>query len=60
MMNDPIVDEVRAVRERIAEEFNYDVGAICQNLRERIARGEFKVVRLPSKPATQMEKRAFA
>jgi len=60
MTNDPIVDEVRAVRERIAEEFNYDVSPICQDLRDRIARGEFKVVRLPPRPATQMEKHAFA
>ena len=60
MMDDPIVNEVRAVRERIAENFNHDVGAICRDLRERIARGEFDVVRLPSKPAAELEKRALA
>lgn len=60
MTNDPIVNEVRTVRERISEQFNHDVGAICRDLRERIAHGEFDVVRLSPKPATVFEKRAFA
>ena len=31
---DPICAEVRRAREKIAEEFNYDVGAIIRSIRE--------------------------
>jgi hypothetical protein len=58
MTNDPIVEEVRAARERIAEKFGYDVGAICRDLRQRIARGEFEVVRLAPKPPRVVPDRA--
>lgn len=58
MTNDPVVEEVRAVRERMAEKFGHDVGAICRDLRQRIARGEFEVVRLPPKPARVVPGRA--
>ena len=36
-MNDPIVDEIRNNRERYAAKFNYDLTAICRDLRERQA-----------------------
>lgn len=32
--DDPILAEVRRAREKIAEEFNYDVGAIIRSIRE--------------------------
>lgn len=35
MYNDPIVDEVRKTRERLAEKHNFDVGAIFEDLRRR-------------------------
>jgi hypothetical protein len=35
MMNDPIVAEVREVRERHAAQFNYDLDAIYRDLKER-------------------------
>ena len=34
-MNDPIVDEVRRVREELAKKHNYDVHAIFADLREK-------------------------
>jgi hypothetical protein len=34
-MNDPIVDEVRRIREEHAARFNYDVDAIFQGIKER-------------------------
>jgi len=37
MYEDPIVDEVRKTRERLARKFNYDVGAIFADLRKRQA-----------------------
>ncbi len=43
MMNDEIVDEVRAIREAHAAQFNYDLRAIYEDLKkseaERIAAG---------------------
>lgn len=33
MIHDPIVDEVRAIREAIAREHNYDIDAIFEMLR---------------------------
>jgi hypothetical protein len=37
MYDDPIASEVRNTRERLAKEFNYDVGAIFADLRKRQA-----------------------
>jgi hypothetical protein len=34
-MNDPIVDEVRSVRDAHAGRFNYDLDAIYQDIKER-------------------------
>ncbi len=31
---DPIVAEVRAIRDAYAKKFNYDLGAICDDLRQ--------------------------
>ncbi len=33
MHSDPIVEEVRAVRDAYAKQFGYDLHAICQDLR---------------------------
>ena len=35
MFEDPIVAEVRRVRDELARQFNYDVHAICEDLRKR-------------------------
>jgi hypothetical protein len=35
MSKDPIVDEVRRIREEYAKRFNYDVRAICRDLKEK-------------------------
>jgi len=37
MYDDPIVNEVRKTRERLAEELQFDVGAIFEDLRKRQA-----------------------
>lgn len=31
---DPLIDEVRAIRQRISEQFGNDVGKLCEHLRE--------------------------
>lgn len=38
MYDDPIVNEVRKTRERLAEELQFDVSAIFEDLRKREAR----------------------
>ena len=35
MIEDPIVEEVRAARDQYARQFNYDLKAIVQDLRRR-------------------------
>jgi hypothetical protein len=34
MMNNPIINEVRRVRDEHARKFNYDLAAICADIRE--------------------------
>ena len=35
MWQDPIVEEIRQLRQQYAAQFNHDLKAICQDLRER-------------------------
>jgi len=35
MFEDPIVAEVRAIRDQYAKQFNYDLDAICRDLQEK-------------------------
>jgi hypothetical protein len=44
---DPIVDEVRAVRDAIAKESDYDIGKIAEAVRAREATNGRTVVTLP-------------
>jgi hypothetical protein len=48
MMNsDPIVDEIREIRERRAAQFGNDLRAIVKDAQERDAAGDRRIVRLP-------------
>jgi hypothetical protein len=47
METDPIVAEIRAIRERIAAQFNYDIAAMVKYAQERDAQGDREVVSLP-------------
>jgi hypothetical protein len=49
MAKDPIVAAVRRVRERHAAKFNYDLDAICRDLKEQERKGGRRVVSLPPK-----------
>lgn len=49
MWKDPIVEEVRRVRERHAAKYRYDLDAICQALKEEERRSRRKLVSLPPK-----------
>ena len=48
--NDPIIDEVRAVRDRHAAQFNYDVKAIIRDIRARQEASGREYVRYPARP----------
>ena len=43
-MNDPIVEEVRRVRDAHAARFNYDLDAIFRDIKEREKQGGLKFV----------------
>ena len=46
-MHDPIVEEVRKARDEYAKRFNYDLDAICQDLRNKQGTDGRKVVSFP-------------
>jgi len=54
-MNDPIVEEIRKLREQYAARFNYDLAAICEDLRKRQATCGREVVSRPAKRAANGE-----
>lgn len=56
MQTDPIVAEVRRIREEIAARFGYDVDAIGRDARQRDALGDRTVVRLPPRRPVATEK----
>ena len=49
MIEDPIVNEVRIVRDEYAKLFNYDLDAICLDLQEKQARSLRPAITLPPK-----------
>ena len=48
---DPIIAEVRAVRDDYADRFGYDVEAIFRDIRSRQEISDRKYVRYPARPA---------
>jgi hypothetical protein len=53
---DPVVEEVRAAREVIAGEFDYDVERLGRAMQARQAKGGRPVVRLPPRLVTPEKK----
>ena len=57
MIDDPIVDEVRAARDQYAKQFNYDLDAICRDLQQKQVQSGRKLVtfppRRPKSPQTE-------
>jgi hypothetical protein len=49
-MKDPIVEEVRKIRDAHAAKFNFDLHAICEDLRKKEESCGRPVVSLPPKP----------
>jgi hypothetical protein len=56
MSYDTLVDEVRAIREAYAARFDYDLHAICCDLREQARKSGRKLVTLPPKRFVPQER----
>jgi hypothetical protein len=52
MMNDPIVAEVRKVRQQHAAKFNFDLSAIFRDLKEKEKASGRRYVRYPPRPSS--------
>ena len=50
MQSDPIVAEIRKIREQRAARFGFDIRAIVNDAQQRDARGDRRIVRLPPRP----------
>lgn len=50
MTRDPIIAEVRKARDDYARKFNYDLDAICADLRRKEQESGAVVVTLPKRP----------
>ncbi|MGH7966229.1 MAG: hypothetical protein ACRERD_31135 [Candidatus Binatia bacterium] len=68
MWKDPVVEEVRAIRDAYAKQFNYNLEAIYRDLKEQEAKSGWEMVSLPPKriepekkaePALESEKAAL-
>ncbi len=49
-MHDAILDEVRQARENYARQFNFDLDAICEDLRRKQQLSGVPAVSFPKKP----------
>ncbi|MBN1608544.1 MAG: hypothetical protein JW940_18070 [Polyangiaceae bacterium] len=58
MKRDPIVEEVRTIRDGIAREYNYDLGAIFRMLREVEAKSGREHVSPPLPPVEPLPEAA--
>ena len=55
MRNDPIVAEVRAIRDELAAQCGYDIKEIFRKLREQQAESGLKYVRYPARRVALVE-----
>jgi hypothetical protein len=54
--SDPIIDEVRAARDAIAKECEYDIEKLAAALKVREAKSGRKIVRLPPREVAVVRK----
>ena len=50
-MNDPIIDEVRRIRQEYAKQFDFDLRAMAADLRRKEQQHPDQLVSFPPKPA---------
>ncbi len=55
MRDDPLVEEVRRIREEYAKQFDYDLRAMAADLRNREQEHQDRLVTFPPKPARQRD-----
>ena len=55
MVRDPIVEEVRRIRDAIARDHDYDIKAIVRTLQRQEVESGWKLVALPAKRLPQGE-----
>lgn len=55
MKDDPIVDEVRQVRERYLASFNYDLQALFEDIRRQEAQSDTLLVSYPARSVLPAE-----
>ena len=48
-MKDPIIEEIRKIREQLAKESNYDLHTMCEKMRKREKESNAKVVSFDKK-----------
>lgn len=54
MMRDPIVEEIRRIRQEHAKKFNFDLDAIFEDLKQKERNGGRIVVTREARPAKQV------
>lgn len=54
-MNDPIVDEVRRIRDAHAARFNYDLDAIFRDIKEKEKKCGHQFISGVARPATKIQ-----
>ena len=47
MWRDPIVEEIRAIRDSYAKQFNYNLDAIYRDLKEQQEKNDLRCISLP-------------
>ena len=58
MIRDPIVDEVRAIREELAARFNFDIRKIVEDAQRRQAASQSRIVSFQEPIAAQLQPEA--
>ena len=53
---DRVIDEIRAIRDAMAKECDYDVEKLAQRLKDRETQSGRKVVRRPPRPVVVVRK----
>jgi len=53
MFHDPIVEEVRAIREQLAAQFNFDIRKIVEDAQRRQATSKYRIVSFERPKALQ-------
>ena len=54
-MRDAIVDEVRKAREDYARQFDFDLDAICRDLRQKQQSAGVQVITFPKRPVQRRQ-----